>query len=226
MSFLENLRIRRERLKFTCELLFSIYLSIVVFAVEEQRDLSWSTQFRLWYFAHRYPNAPKPIDSPDFERIVAFLLAWLLMIVLLVLLRFLNRIAAASIALQWLVGFTALAGLPSALLCAGYGNRKLLLALIGLSGLVAYIYVFRRPRVSDWVSLLFLCLYFIFTTWVAWRSWSTFPVAIFMLWPGLDWILGTYPVAKNLFPLIGFFLSATWLMWVTATRGQEVGKSA
>jgi hypothetical protein len=208
----ENLTSRR--LGIISKVLFSIYFSTVLFAIEEDRSLSWSTQFRLWYFEYRRPSVPKPIDDPHFERAVAFVLAWLVVIVLLILLRFMNRLTAANIALQWLIGFTALAGLPTAMLFAGYGNQMEWFGFVGVSGIAAYVCVFRRPQISRWISFALLCFYFVLSTWLIWRSGTTFPLVMFTWWPGFDWILGTYPIMKNVFPIIGFLLSAVWLMWV------------
>jgi hypothetical protein len=221
VAFQEELYRRGVLLRFTSELLFSLYFSTLLVAVEEHRGFSWSTQFRLWYFAYRHPSAPKPIDSPHFERMIAFILAWLFVVAVFMLLRFLHRLSAVSDAVQWTIGFVALAGLPGALLCDGYGNRKTLLVLIGVGVFVSSVCVFRPWRMPNWMSLILLGFYSICTTWVAWESWTTFPLPVFAVWPGLDWVLGTYPAVKNIVPLLGFLLVVAWFMWVNQARGHK-----
>lgn len=225
MAFWEKVCGPDVRLRCACEAMFSLYFSALLIGAQENRDLSWSTQFRVWYFSRRYPQAPKPIDSPHFERMVAFVLAWLLVIVIFVFIRFLNRFPRARTATQYFVGLLSLGGLPIALLYDGFGDRRLLLIIAGVSALVVFLYVSQEWRLSTWVNLTLLCVYFTFATWIAWHSWTTFPLAFFVLWPGLDWIPGTYPVARNILPMLGFLLSAAWAMWVKETQTRRISKA-
>lgn len=218
LAFWEKLCGPHASLRCACEVIFSLYFSALLIGAEENRDLSWSTKFRLWYFSHRYPQAPKPIDSRHFERFVAFVVAWVLVIVIFAFLRLMNRFPRARVASQWFVGLVSLCGLPVALLYDGFGDSKLLLIMAGVSAVLVFLYVSEGWQLSTWVNLSLLCLYFIFATWIAWRSWVTFPLAFFVLWPGLDWIPGTYPVARSILPLLGLLLSGVWAVWVKETQ--------
>ncbi len=54
------------------EFLFSLYLSLLVMAVEEMRDFSWSTSIRLLLFSYFNPKGRRPIDDPHAERAISF----------------------------------------------------------------------------------------------------------------------------------------------------------
>jgi hypothetical protein len=213
-----RLRDRRLRLQFSCEVLFSIYFSAALLVSEESRDWSWATQIRVWYFSYFYPQSPHAIDSPYFERKIEFLLAWVIATIAFVVLRSLYRIPNARALLRWLIGLVALIGMPATLLWTGFGNRVLLLFSIGLGVAIASLYVFATRHSVSWLKLLIIACYFILTTWLAWRSWITLPLGLFALLPSLDWVPGTYPVAKNAFPLLGFMLAETWVLWTNSIQ--------
>jgi len=150
------------------ELLFSLYLSVVVISAEEMRDFSWSTSLRLSIFSYFNPHAQRPIDDPHRERLIAFWLLWLIVVIIFLCLRFFGRFSLMRGPLEMVGGFVALRGLPAALLYTGFGNRVLLVSQILLSGLCAFLYVSRRWPASDQLNLALLVLYFSFSTWVAW----------------------------------------------------------
>jgi hypothetical protein len=200
---------RPIRLRLAYEILFSLYSSVVVMSAEETRGFSWSTTVYHWYALYRDPSVRKP-HSPHAERVIAFFLAWLLVILIFLSLRVLARFSFGRLPLQAIAGFVAIGGLPAALLYCGFGNRILVTALIILSVICVLVYVYRKWPASDPVALAILVLYFAFTTLVAWRSWGTFPLGFLVLWPGMDWILGTYRQTQNVYPLLGFVLSVFW----------------
>ena len=202
------------RKRITYEVLFSLYLSTVVISAEEMRDFSWSTSLRLLVFSHFRPRAQKPIDNPHAERLIAFFLAWLLAILIFLCLRFVAKYSIRRLPLETAAGFVAFGGLSAALLYSGMGNRVLLAAQVALGALCAFLYVYRMWPASWRLNLAFILLYFGFSTWEAWHSWITFPLGFFLLWPGFDWILGTYPQTKNIYPLLGFIFSMSWGIYV------------
>lgn len=201
----------------TYELSFALYLSTVVMSVEELRDFSWSTTLRLLIFSHFHPGAHTPIDSPYQERLIAFILAWLLVIIFFLALRLLDHVSLVRAPLEMAAGCVALGGLPSALLYRGFGNHILLIAQIVLSGFLAFLYVYRRWPASARLNLALLTLYFGFSAWAAWHFSNAFPLQFFLLWPGVDWILGTYQETQNLYPLLGFVFSVLWGIHVRDT---------
>jgi hypothetical protein len=205
----------------TYELLFAAYLSALIMSVEEMRDFSWSTSLRLLMFSHFHPTAPKPIDDPHRDRLIAFVLSWLLFALIFLLLRLMARFSFMSAPWQTVAGIVALGGFPAAVLYRGYGNRILLASMIILSVFCALVYVYQGWRASGRVCIAFLVMYFALSTWVAWHSWNTFPLAFFLLWPGLDWILGTYYWTQNIFLLLGFVFSMAWATYVRETAGQR-----
>ena len=216
-----RLRDRSLRLRFSCELLFSMYFSAVLLAAEESRDWSWATQIRVWYFSYFYPQTPHGIDSPYFERKIEFLLAWVITALVFVALRSLYRIPIARALLEWLIGLVALVGMPATLLWTGFGSRALLLSAICLGVAIASLYVLAMRHSANWLKLLIVACYFVVTTWLAWKSWTTLPLWLFALLPSLDWIPATYPVMKNLFPLLGFVLAVFWVVR-TGSREESV----
>jgi hypothetical protein len=205
----------------TYELLFAAYLSALIMSVEEMRDFSWSTSLRLLMFSHFHPTALRPIDDPHRDRLIAFILSWLLFALIFLLLRLVARFSLKSAPWQTVAGIVALGGFPAAVLYRGYGNRILLVSMIILSVFCALLYVYQGWRASWRVCIAFLVMYFAISTWVAWHSWNTFPLAFFLLWPGLDWILGTYYWAQNIFLLLGLVFSITWAIYVRETTGQQ-----
>lgn len=100
-----------------------------------------------------------------------------------------------------------------ALLLTGYGNRTILVVLIAVSGMATIINGYYQLPRSDGVALGLLVLYFGLSTCVAWRSWTTFPLGFFVLWPGWDWVLGTWEAAQNVYPLLGFVFAVVWGMY-------------
>jgi len=204
---------KRDYLKQAFTALFSLYLSVVVFSIEEPRSFSLSTRLRLLDDSVRHPGMPRRIDAPHQERLITFFLCWVAVGIFFLLLRAIERFPRAKRILLTLAGLLALGGLPMALLLTGYGNRTILVVLIALSGLATIINIyFQLPR-SDGVALGLLVLYFGLSTFVAWRSWTTFPLGFYALWPGWDWVLGTWEVAKNVYPILGFAFAVVWGMY-------------
>jgi hypothetical protein len=213
------------RKRTTYEFLFSLYLSALVMSVEEMgyfpwRDFSWTTLIRLRIFSYFHPQAPKPIDAPHEERLIAFLLAWLLVILIFFSLRLFARFSFMRVPLNIVAGLVALGGLPAVLWYICYENRVLLTVQIVVSAFCVLLYAYRRWPAPWRMSLALLVLYFGSSTWVAWRPCGTFrafPLVFFALWPGFDWVLGTYPRMQNIFPLLGFVFSVVWGIHVRET---------
>ena len=160
------------RKRTTYEFLFSLYLSVLIISVEEMR-WSWSWIIRFRIFSYFNPQLRKPTDDPHPARLIAFLLLWLLVIIIFLCLRLLSRFSSSRVPLDIAAGLVALGGMPTAIWFRGLGNRALLLAQIVLSLVCAFLNVLGKWRGSPRTNLALLALYFIFSTWVAWQSWST-----------------------------------------------------
>lgn len=205
------------RRRFTYEFLFSFYFGVLITSAEETRDFSWSRSLRLLISALLRPNSEKPGDDPHLQRLIAFIFGWLLVAFVFALLHLSARVSFVRVPFLIAGGFVALGGLPAVLLYAGFGNRVLLTAMMVLGASYTILYVCFSSLVSEELSLLLLLGYFIFSSWVAWRSWTTFPLGVYLLWPGWDFLLITYSFLKTVYPLLGFILSVAWATYVRET---------
>jgi hypothetical protein len=106
-----------------------------------------------------HPTVPRPIDDPHRERLIAFVLAWLLLALIFLLLRLVARFSFMSASWQTVAGIVALGGFPAAVLYRGYGNRILLVSMIILSVFCTLVHVYQGWRAS-WRVCIALIMYF------------------------------------------------------------------
>jgi hypothetical protein len=195
------------------QFLTSLYLSVLFVSAEELRDLSWSTAARLLIFSHVNPNSPRPIDDPYTERLTAFVLVWLLALVLFFAIRLLTLFPFARRPLNLSLGFLAVDGLPAVLLYTGYLNRKLAAIAIFLGAAYVVLQVVAKTILSIRLSAMLLVVYFSSLVSLEWYIWGKFPLAFYAGLPQLDWVLGTYRIMGNIYPCLGLVVAVMWGMY-------------